>query len=73
MIMSNKHVEEIVKTEGYLIFRVENGRLEDFGLYETYAAAKERIAAAGLAADWKIATIHCYLRARTPTPRRFAR
>jgi hypothetical protein len=73
MIMSNKHAEEIVKTEGHLIFRVENGRLENYGLYETYAAAKERIAAAGLAADWKIATIHCYLRARTPTSRRFAR
>src|SRR5262249_21941004 len=50
----------MVKTEGYLIFRVENGEFENFGLYDTYAAAKERIAGAGLSADWKIAAINCW-------------
>jgi hypothetical protein len=41
----------------YLIFRIEDGRLQDFGLYDTYEAAKKRKASAGLLDDWKIATI----------------
>jgi hypothetical protein len=52
----------VVKSEGHLIFRVENGRLEDCGLYETRAAAEERMAAMGLSASWKIAAIKIYSR-----------
>jgi len=55
----------VVKSEGYLIFRVGNGRLEDWGLYETYEAAKKHMAASGLSAEWKIATINCYFRTKT--------
>jgi hypothetical protein len=42
----------------YLIFLIEDGRMQDFGLYETRAAAEKRVAAMGLAASWKIAAIN---------------
>jgi hypothetical protein len=54
----------VLKPEGYLIFRVENGRLQDYGLYGTRSAAEERIAGAGLSADWKIAAINCWFRSK---------
>jgi hypothetical protein len=60
----------LVKTQHYLIFRVVDGEFQDFGLYETYAAAKERMTAAGLAAGWKIAPIDCWLRRNNPGPPR---
>ena len=46
--------------ERYLIFRIEDGRLETWGVYDTYEAAKERKASSGLLDDWKIATIKHY-------------
>jgi hypothetical protein len=58
----------VEKSEGYLIFRVENGRLENCGLYETRAAAERRMAAMGLSAEWKIAAIDCWFQA-TPNER----
>jgi hypothetical protein len=42
-----------VKSEGWLIFRItEDGWLDIWGLYETPAAARERIASAGLSDEW---------------------
>jgi hypothetical protein len=46
-----------MKQDRYLIFQVKDGRLETFGLCDTYAAAEKRVASAGLSAEWKIATI----------------
>jgi hypothetical protein len=59
-----KRTPAVVRSEGYLIFRIQDGRLEDCGLYETYEAAKARMASAGLSTDWKIAPITCWLRER---------
>ena len=44
-------------TQRYLIFLIEDGHLSTWGLYDTYEAAKERMAHAGLSAAWKIASV----------------
>jgi hypothetical protein len=58
--MKRKPTAAVVRSDGYLVFQVEDGQLETMGLYETYTAAKERMAAMGLADTWKIATITCW-------------
>jgi hypothetical protein len=55
-----------MRTDGYLIFRIENGRLENYGVHESYEAAEKRMAYARLSADWNIAKICCYFRAQPP-------
>ena len=54
----------VQRTESYMILRVNDGRLEDWGLHETYEAAKKRMAGSGLDASWKIAVINCYFQAK---------
>jgi hypothetical protein len=61
---ADKIKHALLKTEGYLIFRIEDGQLEDYGLYETRAAAEERMASAGLAVSWKIAAIDCWFHSK---------
>jgi hypothetical protein len=63
--MRHTKSDAVVRSEGYLIFRIENGRLEDWGVHESYAAAEERRKGSGLGPEWKIARVYCWLRART--------
>jgi hypothetical protein len=47
------------RTELYLIYQIEKGELQAFGLFETREDAEENIAAMGVAKGWQIADVSC--------------